>query len=83
MDFLIVAGVAMVVISLLYIFYTKWKEKAELVDILEDEITRRQKDTKLFLKLQERLEAVSKWHEDIEIDPDDRFRLEEILEAGA
>ena len=35
-----------------------WREKAELVDSLEDEITRRQEDTRLALKLQEQLEAV-------------------------
>ncbi len=36
-------------------------EKAELVDILENEITRRQEDTRLVLKLEKCLEAVKTW----------------------
>jgi len=30
--------------------------------------------------LKRKLEAVRKWHEDVEMDPDDRYRLEKILE---
>ena len=56
-------GVAMLVISVSFVFYTKWKEKTHLVDILEDEITRRQEDTRLWQKLQEQLEAVKKFVE--------------------
>ncbi len=38
--------------------YKELMEKAKLVDFLEDEIDRRQGDTRLALKLQERLEAI-------------------------
>ncbi len=39
------------------------KEKVKFVDLLEDEITRRQEDTRLWQKLQEQLEAVKKFVE--------------------
>ena len=32
-------------------------------------------------KLVDKLEAVKNWHEDVKMDPDDRYRLEKILEA--
>ncbi len=33
-------------------------------------------------KLRDKIEAVRKWHEDVEIDADAMYRLEKILEAN-
>ena len=60
------------------------QEKAELVDTLEDEITRRQEDTRLALKLQERIEAFREFvlirRDDIEKDMENFGMLKPVLD---
>jgi len=60
-----------------------WREKAEKWDSFKKDAVCRDCNWDLpeCHKYRRRLEAVRKWHEDVEMDPDDRYRLERILEA--
>lgn len=60
-----------------------WREKAEKWD--QYAIYDNDKEEEILVKdliaAYEKLEDVRNWHEDVEMDPDDRYRLEKILET--